>query len=1165
MDFRMGMNEVYSPPPGQNPIANIVLVHGLFGGPWKTWAAKVRSPRSALISAKNPASSASSVDSPANPQHIPSKHVFWPESLLPTAAENVKVYSFGYDADVERFMSSAGLNTVHQHGRNLFNELSALRRTQIPTIIVAHSLGGLVVKEALNQAAHSAQEEERDVVSNTRGIIFLGTPHSGSNSASYGRVAYSLTKVFAFQSAKTKLLTALEKNSETLDRISTAFYQTLETYKNLRIASFSEEKQVRFGVFGMQIVRPDSAKIGHARETWGSISEDHRNMAKYTSSRDDGFVKVSRKIKEWMSDVQKDLSSTELKIYEECLNSLDDPAARFRVQEVDPVRHYNKSTFEWLFTDQVPFSQWLRDDRGEFDAIFWITGKPGSGKSTLMRFALEDSRTMSLQPSNSKGNPMAYFFHLRGKSLVQKSLRGMLMEILYQVLEQYPRSFELIRPIFKNLRRLKQDWDIKSLSQAMLHIPHIPPAVPGCRDRITLFVDALDENQNQDDNNSLLDIFESLKATYRGVRAKPDAPVLEICLASRPWPIFGRRLGDDPRVPSFAIHNFTTKDIKGYTQSQLLMSKNMLKSCSERQKAISELSSDIALRAKGVFIWVRMVVDNLRQDITDGTPIDSLRGILHEYPEELDDMYKFTLNRIRGAYWPETMIVFKAMVASRVPLTVLQLYTVTHICMGSLQSYHESTEPSDDILSWLASRSGGLIELVGTDAEERVSAASGGAAEKPLKDLASGVSMGLNPHAELLHQTVQEFVRNSLDETLLAEIAKKKSDVAGLGGSRLLALACLDRHPPHPHLRNIAKDIFSYIREVEREEDGARSQQMTYLPHWDSFDLHEFPFRVRDSTRPSGFTFPVSEEFSYYMNRDQALAIKILDEGEPGGRISEDMKPFVVAILHDLYYTRGPEHLLKLAPESRQTVQRLLLFIASVGYRLSNDRVDRPRMFHHILTSYVTPLRNTAPAEEHLSYKVFRPPFSPINEHFDYASLTIKGGNLASIIACLKPSTELDDDTLLGFAESLDGEGYEDTLWVKVPGTRKLRSQWALNSKERGDMVEMTLAAFCSRFRDTNRSKWVDLFWDGQDGIPQGLRPSSISTLPFVDLAAWDAVGREPPRRVYTTLADKGGFVYHAIASTGMQAAIVGAGSSRIFRALYPNPVGFGNFSDLLL
>lgn len=160
------------------------------------------------------------------------------------------------------------------------------------------------MSQALNQAAHSAHQDEKEVVSNTSGIIFLGTPHRGSNAASYGRIAYLLTKTFAFQSANTKLLTALEKNSETLDRISTEFFHTLETYKNLRIASFSEEKQVRFGMLGMQIVQSDSAKIGHVRETWGSISEDHRNMAKYTSSRDDGFMKVSRKVKEWVDDAQ---------------------------------------------------------------------------------------------------------------------------------------------------------------------------------------------------------------------------------------------------------------------------------------------------------------------------------------------------------------------------------------------------------------------------------------------------------------------------------------------------------------------------------------------------------------------------------------------------------------------------------------------------------------------------------------------------------------------------------------------------------------------------------------------------------------------------------------------------------------------------------------------
>lgn len=91
--------------------ASIVLVHGLFGGPWKTWSAKDRGPRGGLTSVEEPANTAS-VDVPFNYKPKTSKYVFWPKMLLPSAVENVKVYSFGYDADVERFISSAGLNTV---------------------------------------------------------------------------------------------------------------------------------------------------------------------------------------------------------------------------------------------------------------------------------------------------------------------------------------------------------------------------------------------------------------------------------------------------------------------------------------------------------------------------------------------------------------------------------------------------------------------------------------------------------------------------------------------------------------------------------------------------------------------------------------------------------------------------------------------------------------------------------------------------------------------------------------------------------------------------------------------------------------------------------------------------------------------------------------------
>lgn len=756
---------------------------------------------------------------------------------------------------------------------------------------------------------------------------------------------------------------------------------------------------------------------------------------------------------------------------------MNDPVARFRVQEVDPVRHYSKNTFEWLFTDQVPYSRWLRDDSGEFDLVFWITGKPGSGKSTLMRFALEDSRTMSLQPPNSDGQPMAYFFHLRGKSLVQKSLRGMLMELLYQILETHPHSFELIRPIFLRLK-LKHDWDVRSLSEAMLQIPHIPPATPGSRDRITLFVDALDENQNQEDNTTLLGIFENLIDTYKSVRGRPGVPVLKICLASRSWPIFQKRLGDDPRIPSFAIHNFTMKDIQDYTRSRLVDTIGIGTS-EQRQRTISELSSDIASRAMGVFIWVRVVVNNLYQDITDGTPIESLQSKLQEYPEELDSMYKLTLRRVRREYRPEAMAIFKAVFASHVPLHILQLYTVTLICKGSPSLIDDKIRYPEDLVSWLASRSGGLIHTVDADTTtaDQVAEAKDGKSKTHSSKTAI-------VHVEFIHQTVQDFVRKSLDNSL--KMTRKDTWVANVSGSRLLALVVLDRHPPHPIFHNIAKDIFSYIREVEHEEDQSMGQQRALPPHWDVYNLHDFPFRIRDLPyyHPSSSS---SFALSHYLDSDpdNKLVQRITDRQsqfylrmESAHAQCPDLSAFVVTVLQNLYRTTLPARLSALAPDSIGSVYQLLLYIASVGPRLSADGLDRPRMFQHIRTSYTMPPRLGHWGKDRpYFWKIIWDIFPPVNELIEHVHEPPP--SLAATLAALKPTDGLDDDTLLAFALALNGEGYEDCLRVKVPNNNRF--------------VELPLSSFCWRFRDTNPARWEQLFKNRS--IPHD--PSSEDDLSF--------------------------------------------------------------------
>ena len=173
--------------------------------------------------------------------------MFWPQTLLPAIIPDAKILSFGYDADVGGFLSSASQNTIHQHAGNLLSDLADLRdkpeEQEIPLIFVVHSLGGIIVKDAINQSDSTVGTRLKTIAPATFGICFLGTPHRGSKTASLGKIAWNLT-VIATNRPNLKLLQGLERNSETLDRIGSTFSQILLKHK-IAIYSFREEQETR--------------------------------------------------------------------------------------------------------------------------------------------------------------------------------------------------------------------------------------------------------------------------------------------------------------------------------------------------------------------------------------------------------------------------------------------------------------------------------------------------------------------------------------------------------------------------------------------------------------------------------------------------------------------------------------------------------------------------------------------------------------------------------------------------------------------------------------------------------------------------------------------------------------------------------------------------------
>jgi hypothetical protein len=79
----------------------------------------------------------------------------------------------------------------------------------------------------------------KEILPQTYGIIFLGTPHRGSDMASLGKMAQDITRIF-LKHPNTTILQDLEVNAQTLERIGRGFSQILEE-RPIQIYSFREE------------------------------------------------------------------------------------------------------------------------------------------------------------------------------------------------------------------------------------------------------------------------------------------------------------------------------------------------------------------------------------------------------------------------------------------------------------------------------------------------------------------------------------------------------------------------------------------------------------------------------------------------------------------------------------------------------------------------------------------------------------------------------------------------------------------------------------------------------------------------------------------------------------------------------------------------------------
>lgn len=289
---------------------SIIFIHGLQGHPRKTWASKVRAKtqkRSIMRSALSALSGKSSDQSQRDDSHSAKSGCFWPEDLLAKDLARLRIVTYGYESKVSNFFSGAAdQTTIIGHGRSLLHDLEAFRRPfpNRPIIFLAHSLGGIILKETLRRSfqAKAYEEDLRAIYDNTRAIIFMGTPHRGSQYAPWGILARNIVKAVGFDT-NDRLIRDLKVDSAILDLLAEDFSKILNENQITAFTFLEAQGPKGFRGLNHKIVEDVSASLNHARERKDVINANHMEMCRFSDANDNGYRKVKAVVEKCLDSI----------------------------------------------------------------------------------------------------------------------------------------------------------------------------------------------------------------------------------------------------------------------------------------------------------------------------------------------------------------------------------------------------------------------------------------------------------------------------------------------------------------------------------------------------------------------------------------------------------------------------------------------------------------------------------------------------------------------------------------------------------------------------------------------------------------------------------------------------------------------------------------------
>ncbi|KAI0111800.1 hypothetical protein F4814DRAFT_423620 [Daldinia grandis] len=455
------------------------------------------------------------------------------------------------------------------------------------------------------------------------------------------------------------------------------------------------------------------------------------------------------------------------------------------------IKEAHKKTLSWVFDNtQARVSRlgsasdnlirWLRNP----DGIFWVSGKPGSGKSTLMKYISDHPTTIKTLSQWAYPDPVivaCHYFWSAGTSM-QKSYQGLLQTLLYDIFRQLPDLIETTcterwaKPAEAMSHEL---WTLPELSRVLQRITNR-------RDlgvRFCFFVDGLDEYEGDH-----LDFCQMLRELSK-------SPHVKLCVSSRPWNVFEDSFGRD-EARKLYMHDFTRPDIRAYVESRLQEHPRWEEVDAEAEDT-SWLIEEITERAAGVFLWVFLVTRELRNGLTEYDSFLDMRRRLNNIPSDLEVFFKQIIDSVEPFYHQKLATTLRIALAARQPASFL------------IYGFHDDEDEDPDYALKLPM--------------EPLSARRIAIKEKQISRRLNGRCRGLlefnsnSGYVEFLHRTVMDYLRT---QTISLYLESKSPS----GFNPTLSLL---------------KAFVAYIKSTKFPEPIDRTQFATYTPSKLMFTLKE--------------------------------------------------------------------------------------------------------------------------------------------------------------------------------------------------------------------------------------------------------------------------------------------------------------------------------------